>query len=107
MKKLLYIALFSMTITANAIEKKGVATNSHHEKVVFIDYSNEILVDNFKDVNTEKKISIDALFIGCGSQGNAYYSMLRMDGMSHRAARASRRAFVRKCRNYFWQFGIK
>jgi hypothetical protein len=106
LKKLLYIEIFFLAITANATEKKGVATNSLHEKVVVKDYSNEILADNFKDVNAEKKISMDDIFFGCGSEGNAYYSMLRMEGMGHRDARTSRRAYVRKCRNYFWQFGI-
>lgn len=103
MKKLLYIALFSIAITANATEKKGVETNSLHEKVVMTDYSNEIMLNNFKEVKTiNNKCSIETsennMLFGCGSEANRWYAEYRNQGFSHREARALRRVWVRKCR---------
>jgi len=93
MKKLLCIALFSIAIMANAAEKNENAANN----------SNEVKAENS---DFEKVISIDGKLavLGCTKDGNAYYGMLRSEGMDHREARTARRAFVRECRNYFWQF---
>lgn len=90
MRKLFYIALFSFAITANATEKKGIIANTVNEKEVVIEYSNEI--------NTEKEISENDMFFGCGSDGNAMYNEYIAAGMSHREARSARRAYVRDCR---------
>jgi len=91
MKKLLCIALFSIAIMANATEKKEIVTNDFKEVKVEINESSS----EFETVKND---------LGCGKQGNNYYSLKRSEGMSHREARAYRRAYVRKCRNYFWQF---
>lgn len=93
MKKLLCIALFSIAIMANATEKKENVANNF----------NEVKTENF---DFEKVTSVDGklAILGCTKDGNAYYSMLRSEGMDHREARTARRAFVRECRNYFWQF---
>ncbi len=96
MKKLVCIALFSIAIMANATEKKRVIVNNSKEIVTNTKEKMKNEVNNFKDV----------MFFGCGSEGNAWYSHLRMEGKSHRDARKARRAYVRRCRNYFWQFGI-
>ena len=78
----------------------------HREKKVIGNNSKEIV----KNIKGETEIvvnnSLNVMFFGCGSQGNAWYSHLRMEGKSHRDARKARRAYVRRCRNYFWQFGI-
>ena len=96
MKKLLCIVLFSIAIMANAAEKK------------------EIVANNFKEIKVEKatfeKIGDNTLtsnmFFGCASDGNHIYAIERAEGASHREARKTRRAWVRGCRGYFWQFGI-
>lgn len=95
MKKLVCIALFSFAMMANATERNEIETN------------------NSKEVKTEKStvkkaektsISEEDFFWGCGSEGNAYYSTLRSEGMDHRDARSARRAFVRKCRGGGWKW---
>ncbi|MHB0755221.1 hypothetical protein [Polaribacter sp. M15] len=83
MKKLLCITLFSIVLMSSTtkIEKEEVKLKENIENIAFF---------------------------GCGSEGNAYYSMLIMEGETHRDARESRRAYVRKCRGggWNWVFGI-
>lgn len=84
MKKLLCIAVFSLAVMSSTT----------------------------KEINTENKISdiieniisIDEDSSNCGSDGNLEYIKARDRGLSHRAARAERRAFVRKCRGGTWMW---
>lgn len=103
MKKLLCIALFSIAIMANAIETKETLTKTSEEKEVVV---NNTIKKGVYDSDLQKETSVDAMFFGCASEGNGRYAIWREEGYSHREARALRRAYVRKCRNYFWQFGI-
>ena len=50
------------------------------------------------ETNDNETIDID-MFFGCGSQANTYYNGLMLQaGVTHRAARTLRRAWVRDCR---------
>jgi hypothetical protein len=102
MKKLVCIALFSFAVMANAKEKKEIVISSDQKEVV-INNESEI-TSEFSNFN--EKTSEIAIFFGCGSEGNQIYDIEISEGENHRDARATRRAWVRKCRNYFWQFGI-
>lgn len=108
MKKLLYIALFSIAITANASEKKGVITNPTNEKEVVTDTSNKIIVNNFRGIKTinnnkcNKETFENEALADCGEQGNLEYAKWRDAGWSHREARSFRRDFVRDCRGGTW-----
>lgn len=113
MKKLLCIALFSIAIMANATEKKGIVTNTTDEKEVVTNNSTETVINNVTVINVEdcdfeKETAEDAMFFGCGSQGNSRYDQWRRDGLTHREARSRRRSYVRECRGYgsggIWTF---
>lgn len=87
---------------ANATAKNEIVTNNSKEvNVEMSDSSNEFKIE-MSDLKME--IFEEDDLQGCGSQGNQYYKIKRSEGASHREARRSRRAYVRKCRNYFWQF---
>jgi len=104
MKKLMCIALFSFAIMSNAMEKKEIVTNNSKEiKVEKFDYSHENKTEN--NYFNENITKVD-MFFGCGSEGNGVYDIEMIEGRTHREAREIRRAYVRECRNYFWQFGI-
>lgn len=83
MKKLLCIALFSVVLMSST-------TKTEKEEIT---------------INVEME---STAFFGCGSEGNAYYNIKRDEGMSHREARAARRAYVRECRGggWNWVFGV-
>lgn len=103
MKKVLFIALFSIAIMANATEKKGIITNPTNEKEIVTNDSENIIVNSSKEIKTEsnkctKETSEDDMFFGCGSEGNGWYTEYRNQGYSHRDARELRRIFVRECR---------
>ncbi len=80
-------------------EKKVIRNNSK-EIVKNIKGKTEIVVNN----------SLNVMFFGCGSQGNAMYHEYRAAGMNHRDARYLRRVWVRKCRgngpNGWWSILI-
>lgn len=96
MRKFLCIAVFSIAFMANATEKnENVANDFKEVNIEKSDFYKEIKTAN-SDV--EMEIFEDAVFFGCGSQGNAVYEEYRDAGMSHRDARAERRAWVRDCR---------
>ncbi|PQJ80604.1 hypothetical protein [Polaribacter porphyrae] len=85
MKNLFFIALFSLVFMSSTTVEK------------------EIKSTEFKNFEIE-----EAMFFGCGSEGNDWYDIYREQGDSHREARAKRRAFVRKCRGggWKWVFGV-
>ena len=91
MRKLLCLAIFSIAIMANAAVKNEIVTNNSKE--VYVEMS-DLKMENFEE----------DMRMGCGSQGNQHYKIKRSEGASHREARKSRRAYVRECRGYFWQF---
>ncbi|TXD54214.1 MULTISPECIES: hypothetical protein [unclassified Polaribacter] len=96
MKKLLCIAFFSIAIMVNATAKKETVTNNSKEVMIEkSDLDKKLKTENI-EFNTD--ISEVDMFFGSGSQGNSMYAEYRGAGMSHRDARAERRAYVRDFR---------
>lgn len=100
MKKLLFTVAIFVTVLANATNDKEIVMN----QIETTNLEKEVsLAENLSEYTaTVSEISdgLEEEFFGCGSSGNSYYNILRSENpdMSHREARAARRAFVRDCR---------
>ncbi len=100
MKHFLTLIALCFTILATAKNGKEIAFSNLEKPTI-----EENRLDNVKACDdlvenaTTDVLDQEEIF-GCGSSGNSYYNILRSDNpdMSHREARAARRAFVRDCR---------
>jgi hypothetical protein len=95
MKKLLCIALFSMTIMTNA------ANELLPKNVTGVKIENDIS-KTIKTENSNIENETIEVLVDCGEQGDQLYSQLMLAGSDHRDARSERRDFVRACRGGTW-----
>lgn len=100
MKKLFFIALFSVAMVANATNDKEVTIKNNVElKEIKVDVSIESDTETTTVTKNKSLVLSPDAVAGGGERGNRLYNRLIAKGFSHREARKDRRADVRECRD--------